>query len=74
MKREPDLLPVCESVEMFAARRGLSTSTVRRRIADGTLKTVKFGRLIRIVVEPAEHDGRSPVVDRGGKRVFTRGG
>jgi excisionase family DNA binding protein len=41
---EPELL----TVRQFAARAGLSTCTVRRRIADGTLSHVRVGSAIRV--------------------------
>lgn len=42
--REPDYLTASEA----AARLGISLRTVRRRIADGSLATVRIGRAVRI--------------------------
>jgi len=42
--REPDYLTAAEA----AARLGISLRTVRRRIADGSLATVRIGRAVRI--------------------------
>jgi excisionase family DNA binding protein len=42
--REPDYLTATEA----AARLGISLRTVRRRIADGSLATVRIGRAVRI--------------------------
>ena len=44
--REPDYLTAAEA----AARLGISLRTVRRRIADGSLATVRIGRAVRIPI------------------------
>jgi excisionase family DNA binding protein len=36
------------SVQAFAERASVSTMTIRRRIADGSVPAVRFGRLLRI--------------------------
>jgi excisionase family DNA binding protein len=36
------------SLEEYAEMLGVSRDTVRRRVADGTIKAIRFGRQIRI--------------------------
>ena len=43
------------SMRQFARLAGLSTSTVARRVRDGTIRFVRVGRLVRI---PASEIGR----------------
>jgi len=58
-------LAVWPSVQQTAALTGTSEKTVRRRIADGTLKARRFGpRLIRIDPTSLESFG-SPMQDGG---------
>lgn len=54
MRRDrPDAAPV--TITEAARRLGVSTKTVRRRLADGGLQAVTVGRTRRVVV-PSGHD------------------
>ncbi|MEV4902488.1 helix-turn-helix domain-containing protein [Citricoccus sp. NPDC055426] len=44
---EQGLISLTKAAEMF----GVSTKTIRRRIADGTVRGYRIGRLIRVDVE-----------------------
>lgn len=44
---EPGLISLTKAADMF----GVSTKTIRRRIADGTVRGYRIGRLIRVDVE-----------------------
>lgn len=44
---EPGLISLSKAADMF----GVSTKTIRRRIADGTVRAYRIGRLIRVDVE-----------------------
>ncbi|MBM6401441.1 excisionase family DNA-binding protein [Phycicoccus sonneratiae] len=43
-----------ESLSQAAVRTGISTKTLRRRIADGTLTAYRCGRLIRLDPEDVD--------------------
>lgn len=67
--------PVYESIEQRAAREGRSTASVRRDIAAGKLTVVKFGRLVRILVQPERVADVGDVLTAGraGRKVQVRG-
>jgi len=44
---EPGLISLTKAADMF----GVSTKTIRRRIADGTVRGYRIGRLIRVDIE-----------------------
>ena len=44
---EQGLISLTKAAEMF----GVSTKTIRRRIADGTVRGYRIGRLIRVDIE-----------------------
>lgn len=53
------------SIDEAAARLGVSTKTIRRRISDGTLKAVRIGpRLIRVDAASLASAGRPLTVAR----------
>jgi len=47
--------PTYLSLEQAAEMLSLSTRTVRRRIADGTIPAYRCGRVIRVRAEDLEH-------------------
>lgn len=47
--------PLAYSPEGAAALLGMSYSTMRRRIADGTIKSVRVGRRVLVTRETLEH-------------------
>ena len=47
-----DLVPITDAAELY----GVSTKTIRRRIADGSLTAYRFGpRLIRVDLAEVDH-------------------
>lgn len=55
------------SIEAFAQATGLSTRTVRRRIADGTVPAVRVGRRILIPAEALATLGRPLTVAKAAR-------
>lgn len=46
------------SMDEWGAMKGLSRTTVKKRIADGTIKAFRIGRLVRI---PLDQDVGTPI-------------
>lgn len=62
-----------ETIREAALRRRCSEAHIRRLVAAGLLRSVRFGRLVRVVVDDELPNTAPTQAVRGGKLVQVRG-